>query len=186
MPAAEAELTEPGALEVTQPTIRFGLVLLLLTAIYLCASITDADWMTPVLLVLAATLVIVLAMPTRPSRSAAMRFAMVFVGATVLSVLLTQTSRRGSGFSDLMVAAMLRQAGHEVVVFDKAEEAAEALLLETKYKALCDHLAEVQGQLKGAPPEFKAELESEVAELQEKKEKLEEAIAEEKAALEER
>ena len=73
-----------------------------------------------------------------------------------------------------------------VVVFDKAEGAEEALLLETKYKALCDRLAEVQGQLKAAPPEFKAELESEVAELQEKKEKLEEAIAEEKAALEER
>jgi hypothetical protein len=72
------------------------------------------------------------------------------------------------------------------VVFDKAEGAEEALLLETKYKALCDRLAEVQGQLKAAPPEFKAELESEVAELQEKKEKLEEAIAEEKAALEER
>jgi small conductance mechanosensitive channel len=74
----------------------------------------------------------------------------------------------------------------EVVVFDKAEGAEEALLLETKYKALCDRLAEVQGQLKAAPPEFKAELETEVAELQEKKEKLEESIAEEKAALEER
>ena len=72
----------------------------------------------------------------------------------------------------------------EGVVFDKAEEAAAALLLETEYKRLCERLAEVQGQLKGVPPAMKAEMESEIAELQEAKERLEEAIAEEKAALE--
>ena len=71
----------------------------------------------------------------------------------------------------------------EGVVFDKAEEAEGALLLETEYKRLCERLAEVQGQLKGIPPDLKAEIEAEIAELQEKKEKLEEAIAEEKAAL---
>jgi len=72
----------------------------------------------------------------------------------------------------------------EGVVFDKAEEAEEALLLETEYKRLCERLAEVQGQLKGVPPALKAEIETEIAELQETKEKLEEAIAEEKPALE--
>lgn len=73
----------------------------------------------------------------------------------------------------------------EGVVFDKAEEAASALLLETEYKKLCERLAEVQGQIKGVPPAVKAELEAEISELQATKEKLEEAIAEEKAALEE-
>jgi small-conductance mechanosensitive channel len=72
----------------------------------------------------------------------------------------------------------------EGVVFDKAEVAQEALLLEAEYKRLCERLAEVQGQLKGVPPELKAEIETEIAELQVTKEKLEEAIAEEKAALE--
>jgi len=72
----------------------------------------------------------------------------------------------------------------EGVVFDKAEEAEEALLLETEYKRLCERLVEVQGQLKGVPPAVKAEMEVEIAELQETKEKLEEAIAEEKAARE--
>jgi len=72
----------------------------------------------------------------------------------------------------------------EGVVFDKAEEAAEALLLETDYKRLCERLAEVQGQVKGVPPAVKAEVEAEISEIQETKQKLEEAIAEEKAALE--
>ncbi len=71
----------------------------------------------------------------------------------------------------------------EGVVFDKAEEAEGALLLETEYKKLCERLAEFQGQLKGVPPAVKIELEMEIAELQETKGKLEEAIAEEKAAL---
>ena len=47
----------------------------------------------------------------------------------------------------------------EGVVFDKAEEAAEALLLETEYRTLCERLAEAQKQLKGIPPAFKAEIE---------------------------
>jgi small conductance mechanosensitive channel len=73
----------------------------------------------------------------------------------------------------------------EGVVFDKAEEAEGALLLETEYKGLCERLAEVQGRLKGLPPDLKAEIEAEIAGLQEKKVELEKAIAEEKAALEE-
>lgn len=73
----------------------------------------------------------------------------------------------------------------EGVVFDKAEEAEGALILETEYKGICERLAEAQGQIKGATPEVKIELELEIAELQEKKEKLEEALVEEKAALEE-
>jgi small-conductance mechanosensitive channel len=72
----------------------------------------------------------------------------------------------------------------EEVVFDKADGAEEALLLEAKYKNLCESLAELQGQIKGVPPDLRAEVEAEIAELQEKKEKLEAAIAEEKAALE--
>lgn len=72
----------------------------------------------------------------------------------------------------------------EGVVFDKAEGAEEALLLETEYKELCERLAEAQGEAKGAPPDLKAEIEAEIAELQVEKEKLEVAIAEEKAALE--
>jgi hypothetical protein len=71
----------------------------------------------------------------------------------------------------------------EEVVFDKADEAEEALLLETEYKQICDRLAALQGQLKGLPPDLKPEFEAEVAELEEKKIALEEAIIEEKAAL---
>ncbi|MFC1575919.1 hypothetical protein ACFL5A_04690, partial [Gemmatimonadota bacterium] len=73
----------------------------------------------------------------------------------------------------------------EGVVFDKAEEAEGALLLEAEYKELCERLAEVQGQLKGVSPAEKIEMESEIAELQKTKKELEEAIAEERAALEE-
>jgi len=72
----------------------------------------------------------------------------------------------------------------EDVVFDKADEAEEALLLETEYKELCERLAEVQGQLKGAPEDLKVEMEAEIEELEGEKERLEEAIAEEKASLE--
>jgi small conductance mechanosensitive channel len=74
----------------------------------------------------------------------------------------------------------------EGVVFDKAEWAEGALLLETEYKRLCERLAEVQGQAKGAPPAVKVEIEAEIAELRKTKERLEEAIAEEKAALEDK
>jgi len=77
------------------------------------------------------------------------------------------------------------EASPEGVVFDKADEAEEALILETEYKAICDRLAEAQGQIKGATPEVKIELEAEIVELLEKKEKLEQALVEEKAALEE-
>ena len=73
----------------------------------------------------------------------------------------------------------------EEVVFDKADEAEEALLLEKEYKEICDRLAELQGQVKGLPPDLKPEFEAEVAELEEKKVALEEAIISEKAALEE-
>ena len=72
----------------------------------------------------------------------------------------------------------------EGLVFDKADEAEEALLLVNEYKDLCERLAEAQGQLKGAPSELKAEMEAEIADLQKEKEKLEVAIAVEKAALE--
>lgn len=72
----------------------------------------------------------------------------------------------------------------EGVVFDKAEVAEEALLLETEHKRLCERLAEIQGEMKGAPPDLEAELEAEAADLQIEKQKLEHAIAEEKAALE--
>jgi small conductance mechanosensitive channel len=86
------------------------------------------------------------------------------------------------------VASLPQEPGDspEAVVFDKAEEAEGALLLETEYKGLCERLVEVQGLIKGATPEVKIELESEIAELVAKKETLEETIAEEKAALEER
>lgn len=100
-------ITEAGPLEVTQPTVRFGLVFLLLVAIYLCASLTDADWMTPVLLALAGTTVLTLAMPTRPTSHSVLMFLAIIVGATLVSVLLATTSRRLSGFSDLAVAAIL-------------------------------------------------------------------------------
>ena len=103
----KADLPEPGPLEVTEPTVRFGVVFVLLVAIYLCASITDADWMTPVLLALAGTTVITLAMPTRPTRHSVLTFLAIIVGATLLSVLLAATSRRLSGVSDLIVAAVL-------------------------------------------------------------------------------
>ncbi len=74
----------------------------------------------------------------------------------------------------------------EEVVFDKAEEAEGALLLEVEYRGICERLAEAEGKIKGVPPAVKVEMELELAELQAEKEKLEEAIAEEKAALEER
>ena len=103
----KAELTEPGPLEVTQPTVRFGLVFLLLVAIYLCASLTDADWMTPVLLALSGTTVLTLAVPTRPTHQSVLTFLAIIIGATLESILLATTSRRLSGFSDLTVAAVL-------------------------------------------------------------------------------
>jgi voltage-gated potassium channel len=103
----DSTATESGGLEVTAPTIRYGVVFFLLTAIYLCASAVSANWMTPFLMGLAATLVLVLAIPTRPSRHHVLTFMVIFLGATVLSVILANISRQVSGISDLIVAALL-------------------------------------------------------------------------------
>lgn len=86
---------------------------------------------------------------------------------------------------EIVPAPEAPEASPEQVVFDKAEGAEEAHLLETEYKMLCERISEVQGQMKGAPPDIKAELEAELEELQGTKVELEEKIAEEKAALEE-
>lgn len=77
------------------------------------------------------------------------------------------------------------EASPEQVVFDKADGAEEAHLLETEYRMLCERIVEVQGQMKGAPSDIKAELEVEMEELQGTRVSLEERIAREKAALEE-
>lgn len=103
----ESEHADPGPLEITEPTVRYGVVFFLLLGIYLGASFTTADWMTPVLLAMAAATVVVLAMPTQPSRHSVMTFLAVFVGGTSLSVALATSSRRLSGISDLIVSVML-------------------------------------------------------------------------------
>jgi small-conductance mechanosensitive channel len=72
----------------------------------------------------------------------------------------------------------------EEVVFDKAEDAEEALLLETEYRQLCERLAELQEELKKAPPDLEDEMKADLAEFLGRKEELEKAVAEEKADLE--
>jgi voltage-gated potassium channel len=93
--------------ELTETSVRFGAVLVLLVLIYIGASVATAEWMTPVLLALACLIVIVLAAPARTSANRAVAFGCVFVFILAMSIIATNVSRSASGISDLIVACLL-------------------------------------------------------------------------------